>query len=155
MLATPANTKYSHVCSYWNVLLSDTRRNSFGVAQRAALHLNNTAAKDTLRRRAPLFIFNGQTKKAGIRKSQTLPTMCLVCKNTGCPRRLWMPHPWRHSRPGWMWLWAAWFGGWRPCTWQGGWNPTISVVLFNPGHSVILMHQHGGVNSKAQFSALL
>uniref|UniRef100_A0A669QYE1 Reverse transcriptase domain-containing protein n=1 Tax=Phasianus colchicus TaxID=9054 RepID=A0A669QYE1_PHACC len=22
-----------------------------------------------------------------------------------CPRRLWMPHPWRHSRPGWMWLW--------------------------------------------------
>jgi len=33
-----------------------------------------------------------------------------------CPRRLWMPHPWRHSRPGWMWLWAAWSGGWRPCT---------------------------------------
>ena len=28
--------------------------------------------------------------------------------------------PWRHSRPGWMWLWAAWSGGWRPCTWQGG-----------------------------------
>ena len=27
---------------------------------------------------------------------------------TGCPGRLWMPHPWRHSRPGWMWLWAAW-----------------------------------------------
>jgi len=26
--------------------------------------------------------------------------------------RLWMPHPWRHSRPGWMWLWAAWSGGW-------------------------------------------
>jgi len=23
-----------------------------------------------------------------------------------------MPHPWRHSRPGWMWLWAAWSGGW-------------------------------------------
>uniref|UniRef100_A0A669PYI3 Junctional cadherin complex regulator n=1 Tax=Phasianus colchicus TaxID=9054 RepID=A0A669PYI3_PHACC len=23
-------------------------------------------------------------------------------------RRLWMPHPCRHSRPGWMWLWAAW-----------------------------------------------
>ena len=19
---------------------------------------------------------------------------------------------WRHSRPGWMWLWAAWSGGW-------------------------------------------
>jgi len=26
----------------------------------------------------------------------------------GNARRLWMPHPWRHSRPGWMWLWAAW-----------------------------------------------
>ena len=26
--------------------------------------------------------------------------------------RLWMPHPWRHSRPGWMWLWAAWAAGW-------------------------------------------
>jgi len=21
-------------------------------------------------------------------------------------------HPWRHSRPGWMWLWAAWSAGW-------------------------------------------
>ena len=35
---------------------------------------------------------------------------------TDFPRRLWMPHPWRHSRPGWMWFWAAWFSGWRPCT---------------------------------------
>ena len=38
------------------------------------------------------------------------------CIITGCPRRLWMPHPWRHSRPDWMWLWAAWSGDWRPCT---------------------------------------
>ena len=30
---------------------------------------------------------------------------------TGCPRRLWMPHPCRHARPGWMWLWAAWAPG--------------------------------------------
>ena len=30
------------------------------------------------------------------------------------------PHPWRHSRPGWMWLWAAWSGGWRPCTQHWG-----------------------------------
>ena len=21
-----------------------------------------------------------------------------------------MPHPWRHSRPGWMWLWVCWLG---------------------------------------------
>ena len=41
---------------------------------------------------------------------------------TGYLRRLWMPHPWRHSRPSWMWLWAVWSSGWRPCLWQGGWN---------------------------------
>ena len=35
---------------------------------------------------------------------------------TGCPRRLWLSHCWRHSRPGWMWIWAAWSGGWRRCT---------------------------------------
>jgi len=23
--------------------------------------------------------------------------------------------PWKHSRPGWMWLRAAWSGGWQPC----------------------------------------
>uniref|UniRef100_A0A8C9FL25 C2H2-type domain-containing protein n=1 Tax=Pavo cristatus TaxID=9049 RepID=A0A8C9FL25_PAVCR len=33
-----------------------------------------------------------------------------------CSQRLWMPQPCRHSRPGWMWLWAAWAAGWRPCT---------------------------------------
>jgi len=59
------------------------------------------------------------------------------CIGTRCPERLWMPHPCMHSRPGWMWLWATWAGGWRPCTWQGGWNETIFEVLFNPGHSVI------------------
>ena len=26
------------------------------------------------------------------------------------------PPPCRHSRPGWMWLWAAWSAGWPPCT---------------------------------------
>jgi len=24
------------------------------------------------------------------------------CTGTGFPRRLWMPHPWKHTRPGWM-----------------------------------------------------
>ena len=24
-----------------------------------------------------------------------------------CPEKLWMPHSWRHSRPGWMGPWAA------------------------------------------------
>ena len=39
-------------------------------------------------------------------------TQRVVTHWNGCPRRLWMPHPWRHSRPGWMWLWAAWSAGW-------------------------------------------
>ena len=26
----------------------------------------------------------------------------------GCPERLWMPHPWRCSKPYWMEAWAAW-----------------------------------------------
>jgi len=37
---------------------------------------------------------------------------------TGCPERLWMPRPWRCSRPGWMRPWATWsskWGGWWPC----------------------------------------
>jgi len=42
-------------------------------------------------------------------------TQRVVMHGTGCPRRLWMTHPWRHSRPGWMWLWADWSAGWRPC----------------------------------------
>ena len=24
-----------------------------------------------------------------------------------CPEELWVPHPWRHSRPGWRGPWAA------------------------------------------------
>jgi len=23
---------------------------------------------------------------------------------TGCPERQWRPHPWKHSKPGWMGL---------------------------------------------------
>ena len=30
---------------------------------------------------------------------------------TGCPVRLWMSQPWKHSRPGWMGLWATWSRG--------------------------------------------
>ena len=52
------------------------------------------------------------------------------------PRRLWMPHPWRHSRPGWMWLWAAWSGGWRPCSVErvegGGLKPDDHGGPFQP-----------------------
>ena len=37
---------------------------------------------------------------------------------------LWMPHPWRCSRPCCMGTWAAWSsikcGGWWPCLQWGG-----------------------------------
>ena len=57
---------------------------------------------------------------------------------TGCPRRSWMPHPWRNPQPDWMWLWAVWSGGWQSCPQQGEWNEMIFEVLVNPGHSRIL-----------------
>jgi len=60
----------------------------------------------------------------------------------GCPQRLWMPCPWRCSRPDWMGPWAAWpsikRGGWWPCLWQGGLSLMILEVPSNLGHSVIL-----------------
>jgi len=65
------------------------------------------------------------------------PSAVFMESRQGAHNRSRMPHPWRHSRPGWMWLWAAWSAGWRPCTQQGGWNWMIAVVLFNPGHSLI------------------
>ena len=63
---------------------------------------------------------------------------------TGCPDRLWMHHPWRCSRPGWMGPWAAWSSikgvCWWPCLWQGvgdSWFMILEVPSY-PGHSVIL-----------------
>jgi len=53
------------------------------------------------------------------------------------PVRLWVPHPWRHSRLGWTEPWAAWSAGWQPCPWQGvgtAWVlsslPTQAVLWF-------------------------
>jgi len=37
-----------------------------------------------------------------------------------CPEKLWAPHPWRHSGPGWR-PWAASAAGLQPCPWQGCW----------------------------------
>ena len=58
------------------------------------------------------------------------------------PERLWMPCPWRCSRPGWMGPWAAWYsiryGGWWLCTRHGGWNLMILEVPSNSSHSVTL-----------------
>ena len=57
-----------------------------------------------------------------------------------CPERLWMPHPWRCSRPSWMGPWATLSstksGGFWPCLWQEDWNLVILEVPSNPSHSV-------------------
>ena len=46
----------------------------------------------------------------------------VVVPLTQLPREAVVPHPWRHSRPGWIGLWAAWAGGGQPCPWEGlGW----------------------------------
>ena len=37
---------------------------------------------------------------------------CLLGQELSC---LWAVYG-DETHPGWMWLWAAWFGGWRPCT---------------------------------------
>jgi len=37
--------------------------------------------------------------------------------------RLWMPPPWKHSRPGWMGLWATWSRGLRSL-------PTQTILHF-------------------------
>uniref|UniRef100_A0A672U6S9 EGF-like domain-containing protein n=1 Tax=Strigops habroptila TaxID=2489341 RepID=A0A672U6S9_STRHB len=39
---------------------------------------------------------------------------------TGCPEKLWLPHPWQCSRPGWtQGLGATCSSGRCPCPWQG------------------------------------
>ena len=42
-----------------------------------------------------------------VQSSVTWSLGVLHMSGAGCLRRLWMPHPWRHSRPGWMWLWSG------------------------------------------------
>ena len=69
-------------------------------------------------------------------------TMRVVRCWNSCPERLWMPHPWRCSRPGWMGPWAAWSSirceSWQPCTQQRVWSLMILEVPSNPSHSKIL-----------------
>ena len=64
---------------------------------------------------------------------------------TGCPEKLWMPHPWRCSRPGWMGPWAAWSSikceGWWPWLQQRDRRLMILEVPSNPSHSVILWNK--------------
>ena len=49
-----------------------------------------------------------------------------------------MPHPWKHSRSGWMGLWATW-SSWRcPCSLQGVRARWPLKVPSNTNHSTIL-----------------
>ena len=38
---------------------------------------------------------------------------------TGCPKRWWMPHPWKHSKLVWMGTWATWSSWSCPCSLHG------------------------------------
>lgn len=80
----------------------------------------------------------------------------LICKYTShiqllCPEMLWMPHPWRYSRAGWMGPWAtssgACFSGWQPCLHIKGWNSLKSLptqaVLWLYDSSVLWFNKKG------------
>jgi len=51
------------------------------------------------------------------------------------PEGLWVPHPWKHSRPGWMGPWALWSGGFQSMA--RGWNCRSFKVPFNPNYPMI------------------
>ena len=51
-----------------------------------------------------------------------------------------MPHPWKHSRPGWTALWATWSSGRCLCLLQGGWTRWPLKVASNPNYSMILFY---------------
>jgi len=53
------------------------------------------------------------------------------------PQKMWVPHPWRCSRQGWMGPWAAWSGGgqWAH-SWGGFW--VGFEVPSNSSHSMVL-----------------
>jgi len=55
----------------------------------------------------------------------------------GCQERCWVPHPWRHSRPGWTELWATWSSCRCPCSLQGSWTRWPLKVPSNSNDSMI------------------
>ena len=54
-----------------------------------------------------------------------------------CLEKMWMPHPWMHSRLGWIGSWG-WSGGWQLCLQQASWGSMIFNVPSNPSHGTIL-----------------
>jgi len=49
-----------------------------------------------------------------------------------------MPHSWRHSRPGWMWLWAPWSAVGAPVHCRGVGLHDLKKVSSNSNVSMIL-----------------
>jgi len=45
---------------------------------------------------------SGDVSNNGNSMSGKLSIQRAVSVRVGCPERLWMPNPWRHSGPGWM-----------------------------------------------------
>jgi len=68
-------------------------------------------------------------------RGKFFPMRVVRCWNS-CPERLWMPHPWRCSRPGWMGprttRFSIGYGGWWPSMQQEGWSFMILEVPSNP-----------------------
>ena len=83
-----------------------------------------------------LYDFKLKERKFRLDVRGKLITETMVRHWHSCPERLWMPHSWKCSTPGWMEPWAIWSGGWEPCLWQAGWNMAITEVPSNPTHSV-------------------
>jgi len=61
------------------------------------------------------FCINEREKKNDI-GNKTITTAAALPIWDRLPKEVVDAPSWRHSRPGWMWLWAACSGGWRPCT---------------------------------------
>ena len=53
------------------------------------------------------------------------------------PRGWWMPHPWRHSKPGWSRLWATWCSCRCPYSLQGSWTRWPLMIPSNINDSII------------------
>ena len=49
-----------------------------------------------------------------------------------------MPHPWRHSRPGWMWHGAFWSSCACPCSLKESWTRWPTEIPSNSKDSMIL-----------------
>ena len=57
---------------------------------------------------------------------------------TGSLEVCWKPHPWGHSRPGLMGLWATWSSCGCPCSLQGSWTRWPLRAPSNSMDSLIL-----------------